>query len=267
MTNTNPLNEHDVPYTIEKILGLYLTNQSELTPHELDVMKHPHHPDTIFIGCVESRVAANKVLHYEVGHVLQHKPVAAVIPSFEKASDELKEKMAFRRLKGIKNIIVMGHSDCGGAQAATAVPHPDLTVDNPLHIVAHAAHRSGLDIPHLVQKFTAHCCGNTKAAGDELAKAIVVQGLRNLMGYPGIAPHKTVEDEIMQGGLNVVGLFFRLDTQKIDIYDVAKGVWRPLEHAEPHFCAKANNCVGCSCIGRIDQNPPGKLHAPTPIAA
>lgn len=254
-TSTISFFDRNTRGSVDQLLQGFFNKPEPLPDHHAKIISAPHDPKTFLITCIDSRLQPAAILNYDPGLVLESRPIAAVVPPVEHASDEFMSRMEFRRLKGIKSMLLLTHSDCGGAQTAVAHPDPDLVTDKPLQSVARCAHRSGLNIGRLTREFMDNCGHDHSKASDEMSRALGVQSLRNLMTYPGIAPFDTIEDEIMRGGLDVVLLNYNMKEHSFDHYNVRDGKWEKLEDAVPHFCGKANDCHGCSCTWRIDQNP------------
>lgn len=203
------------------------SNVSErFTQEEAAKMAEPHTPESFLVCCVDSRFQPAKALDYGPGTALEYRTIACVVPPAYKADPDLKSKMAFRRLKEIDTIIMVAHSDCGGAQAAITVPNPDPESDDDLHTVASFIHTSGLDVPLLAKGFLAVEKGDVRSAGDLLAREVGVKSFYNLLGYKGREGYATVGDEVKAGALNVMMLFYDLAKRSFDIYDPAEGEWK-----------------------------------------
>jgi carbonic anhydrase len=219
---------------IKKLLG-HVTKPN-FTEEEAEAMKGPQWPDVFLICCIDSRFQPDKALDYGPGVALEYRPIAAVIPPSTDADPALLSRMAFRRLKDVKNIVIIAHSDCGGAQASINVPNPDLKNGGDLDLVAHETHRTGLDIAKLAPEFLKAAKGDVKEAGNLLAKETSVQSFKNILGYKGKGTHATIEDEMKAGEVNVILLYYDLEKHTAEQYDPAKGKWEPVasfnDHAE-----------------------------------
>jgi carbonic anhydrase len=213
---------------LNNIMPHVLAGKDNFTKEEAKVMASPHNPEVFLICCIDSRIQPNKALDYGPGVTLEYRPIAAVVPPPAEADTDLDSRMAFRRLKDIANIIIVCHSDCGGAQAAIAVPDPDLKNGGDLDIVASSLQRSGLDIPDLSRKFMAASGGDSRAAGDRLAKAVGVQSLKNVLQYKGRDGSATIGDEVRQGKANVLLLFYNLEERSFEQYNAKAGKWAAL---------------------------------------
>lgn len=199
-----------------------------ISPADDKAMESTQHPDAFLITCIDSRFQPDKALDYGPGVALEYRPISAVIPPTDEADPALLSRMAFRRLKNVRDIVIIAHSDCGGAQAAINIPEPDLKNGGDLDIVANEVHRTGLDIAKLAPEFLKAANGDVKEAGNMLAKDVVVQSYKNLLGYKGRTGYATIEDEVKAGAARVVVLYYDLDTHNVDKFDPAAKSWSKL---------------------------------------
>jgi carbonic anhydrase len=203
-----------------------LNTPQGFTPEEAAVMAEPHSPQCFLVCCIDSRFQPAKALDYGPGIALEYRQIAAAVPPEDSASADFLSRMAFRRLNDIDHIIMVAHSDCGGAQAALKVPEPDLDAGGDLHEVAAVAHRSGLDIAALGKKLLAEEAGDIRAAGDRLSREIAVKARENLMGYKGRDGFATIGDEVKAGKLKVLLLYYDLAARAFELYDPKKSAWK-----------------------------------------
>ena len=74
-------------------------------------------PEYMFISCVDSRVDPNSIFNAKAGELFVHRNIANLIPSYNHLPEHSGTIAAIEFgvcSLGIKNLIVMGHSSCGG---------------------------------------------------------------------------------------------------------------------------------------------------------
>ncbi|MEZ0224427.1 MAG: carbonic anhydrase [Alphaproteobacteria bacterium] len=206
-------------------------NKQNFTHEEAAAMAQPHKPEAFLICCIDSRFQPAKALDYGPGVALECRCIACVIPPEKEADADVLSRMAFRRLNNIRNIVLVSHSDCGGAQAALRVPHPDLATGDDLHAIAAIVHRAHPDLARLGQQFLKSEGGDMRKAGDLLAREVGIKSLQNLLGYKGCGEYATVADEVKAGALQVTLLHYDLEKRRFDIYDPGKKKWRHMADA------------------------------------
>src|SRR5271155_5022963 len=101
-------------------------------------------PAYLWIGCSDSRVPANEIVGLDPGELFVHRNVANLAPP-QDANYLSVLQFAVDVLK-VKNVIVVGHYDCGGVWAAVDSKRRGL-VDHWLHPIREVCreHRAELD--------------------------------------------------------------------------------------------------------------------------
>ncbi len=182
---------------------------------ELAMQQTPEH---LFITCVDSRVVPNIITASGPGDLFIVRNVANLVPRHESKThdDSVAATVEYAlNVLDISTITVCGHSHCGGMAALLA---------------------GAKEIEHLpaLDRWLRH--GNRSLArfldapegeGTPLAKLCrvnVVQQLDNLMTHPD------VRSRVEAGSLELVGMFFELETAEVSILDAESGEFRSVPH-------------------------------------
>ena len=94
----------------------WVTKRVEDDPLFFKRLARGQKPSILYIGCSDSRVAAEEMLGAGPGDLLVHRNIANLIPNNDHSSNTV-VNFALRDL-GVKNIVVCGHYGCGGVLAA-----------------------------------------------------------------------------------------------------------------------------------------------------
>lgn len=106
-------------YSYEKMLENNRRWADDLKANQPDVfadLASGHSPETLFIGCSDSRVPANSIIGLPPGDVFVHRNVANLVHSADMNILSTVD-FAVAHLQ-VKRIVVCGHTLCGGVKAA-----------------------------------------------------------------------------------------------------------------------------------------------------
>jgi carbonic anhydrase len=189
-------------------------------------------PETMVIGCVDSRVSPEVIFNAAPGELLVVRNVAALVPSYDlehKSDSQHGTSAALEfgvQALGVRDIVVLGHALCGGIRAFADKQEPLSPGDfigRWMSQVAPAAESVG-PAP----------AGPDAAWLRRLELASVELSLKNLMTFPWL------RILVEQGRLALHGAYFGIATGHLLVRDPATGCFEPAVEGLPRtvFCAR-----------------------------
>jgi carbonic anhydrase len=162
-------------------------------------------PHTLFIGCADSRVVPDLITRTMPGELFTVRNVANIVPPFrlteEYAGTTSSIEYAVQALE-VENIVVCGHSNCGGCAA----------MNQPEEELAHLPNvRRWLQISKEVRGRVDRQIGTeSKEKREWLTEQInILVQMRNLLTYP------YVRERYQQGRLKIYGWYYIIETGEI----------------------------------------------------
>ncbi len=203
----------DMEKSFNKILQGYKNFRTKYAHGDQSVMQYLSHygqkPQTMVVACCDSRVDPALILQCDPGDLFVVRNVANIVPPYEK--DEMHHgtsaalEFGVRNLE-VKNLILLGHSQCGGIQAL---------LDN---------HTENDFISSWVSLIkTQHC---DIEYSDECAKSALNQSYQNCLTFPWIY------EKVQQGDLIIHLWYFDIKTGQIFTYSDAKKEYLPLDSGD-----------------------------------
>jgi carbonic anhydrase len=187
----------------ENLLPQYLERFQQLA--------HRQTPDTLFIGCSDSRVVPNLLVSTDPGDLFIVRNVGNMVPpanvsgaSTSDVSEASAIEYAILAL-GVTNIVICGHSECGAMKAVQG--RKDLTGTLNLSLWLHHARPAAF---RLEQEGPLDA---NLAPHNQLSQINVLVQLENLMSYP------IVRNRVEAGKLHLSGWWFEIPTGSVYIYD------------------------------------------------
>ncbi len=133
-------------------------------------------PDYFIISCIDSRSNSGTLFKPPPGAFFSHKAMGAIVRPYEKGT-ALSAALHFAlHYNGVKNIILLGHTHCGGVKALV----DELDDDEITSFISVA--KKGLEQAKA-------CCGESADHNDllrEAEKKILLQSTENLKTYPSV---------------------------------------------------------------------------------
>jgi carbonic anhydrase len=170
-------------------------------------------PRLLWIGCCDSRVVPSQITSADPGELFEVRNIANCVPPAGADDDSVGAAIEYALGHlGVDDIVVCGHTGCGGIQALMEPIAPGAE--------AHLGRWVGL---------TRSAHDLVRAAGIEgegKLHAIIAAHLQfqldNLMSYD------IVRKGVEEGRVGIHGWLYEMETGEIIVYDRQKGEWRNL---------------------------------------
>lgn len=187
-------------------------------------------PDTMVIGCVDSRVSPEVIFNAAPGELLVVRNVAALVPSYDPDRDSDSQHGTSAALEfgvqalRVSHIVVLGHALCGGIRAFADKQQPLSPGDfigrwmSQIAPAAESLGPAGTDDTYLRR----------------LELATIGLSLRNLMTFP------CVHILVGQGRLTLHGAYFGIATGHLLVRDPATGRFEPAVEGLPRTVFRAS---------------------------
>ena len=172
--------------------------------------KEGQSPKYMIISCVDSRVDPNAIFKSKAGEMLVHRNIANIVPPYSQLTEHSGTIAAIEfgvTALNIKNIIIIGHSGCGGIKNGYHMCHENNFDDNS-------------SISNWL-KLLKPVYDNISGEGNDekvkyMEKESIIVSLENLSKYPFINT-EVKSDEIM-----LYGVWNDIGSGSIETYDFEK---------------------------------------------
>lgn len=105
----------------------WIAQKKAVQPDFFKQLSEGQAPEILYIGCSDSRVAAEDLTGMQPGQMFVHRNIANLVPNNDNSSQSVVEYAV--TYLNVKHIVVCGHYYCGGVKAA--MQGKDLGVLNP----------------------------------------------------------------------------------------------------------------------------------------
>lgn len=182
-----------------------------------DKLKHSQSPHTLFIGCSDSRLIPDLITKSLPGELFVVRNVANIVPKYRLSDEYLATTSAIEfAILGlnIKNIVICGHSNCGGCRAIYLqsaienMPHTKKWLEQSKSIV------DSIDI----DKYS-----STDVLLREIEQRNIVLQLENILSYPFI------EERVKQRKIKIYGWYFEISSGSVYNYNKRKKVFERID--------------------------------------
>ncbi len=166
-------------------------------------------PHTLFIGCADSRLVPNLITQTLPGELFVVRNIANIVPPYRASEEYLATTSAIEyavKVLEIQNIIVCGHSNCGGCKAL-------FSSDEVLRAIPHT--KKWLELAGKVKETVLSEVGEGESDKLEwMTEQInVVEQLKHLLSYPFI------REKYLQRKLAIDGWYYIIETGEVYIYN------------------------------------------------
>lgn len=179
-------------------------------------LKEQQKPHTLFISCSDSRVDPNMITKSLPGELFIIRNIANIVPPFRKTEDYAATTSAIEYavlVLGVDNIIICGHSNCGGCAACLM---SEESFDNLPHT------KKWLELSKSVRNRILEDKSIVDNGKREwmMEQANIVEQIKHLLTYPYIA------ERFENGTLTISGWHYIIETGEVFIYDKVAGEFK-----------------------------------------
>jgi carbonic anhydrase len=173
------------------------------------------HPSAFVISCCDSRVSPEVIFDCDPGDIFVMRNIASIVPPFELSGQyhgtSAALDFAVRRLE-VRDVIVLGHSQCGGVQASADDPDGE---------------KNGEFIGPWLKLIgnNSNCCSADADRSGKLRRLelnCVENSLKNLLTFPWIL------SRCRENRLRLHGVHFDVGSGKLQVFDQGQDLWTVL---------------------------------------
>lgn len=179
----------------EKHRDLFANISREQTPH------------TLFIGCSDSRVVPNMITKTLPGDLFVIRNIANIVPHYRATEEYVATTSAIEyavMVLNVENIVVCGHSNCGGCNALLKEPHE-------LDAIPHT--KKWLELAgHVRDRVLSENIADPLEREWRAEQLNVIEQMNHLMTYPYIA------SRVRSGQLTILGWHYIIETGDVFNY-------------------------------------------------
>lgn len=200
---------------MDKLLkGIVKFRQVDFDTHKIlfKELKNRQNPHTLFISCSDSRVDPNLITKTLPGELFIIRNIANIVPPYRNTADYVSTTSAIEYAVlelEVENIIVCGHSNCGGCAAC-------LKTSESLNYLPHTKKWLELSYPVRDRIINEISPNQPETRQWMMEQGNVVEQLKNLMTYPYI------KERAYNGQLKISGWHYIIESGEIFIYDKDK---------------------------------------------
>lgn len=172
-------------------------------------LKDSQTPHTLFIGCSDSRVVPNLITNTKPGEMFVVRNIANIIPKYRVSDEFLATTSAIEYalyILNIKDIIICGHSNCGGC---AALYYDESKFDKTPNVKTWLK-----SLENVKAKVEALGLSNLKKKAWFVERLNIINSIDNLLTYPG------VKEGVKLGKIRIYGWHYIIETGSLFSYDM-----------------------------------------------
>ena len=172
-------------------------------------LKDSQTPHTLFIGCSDSRVVPNLITNTKPGEMFVIRNIANIIPKYRVSDEFLATTSAIEYalyILNIKDIIICGHSNCGGC---AALYYDESKFDKTPNVKTWLK-----SLDNVKAQVEALGLSNLKKKAWFVERLNIVNSIDNLLTYPG------VKEGVKLGKIKIYGWHYIIETGSLFSYDM-----------------------------------------------
>lgn len=172
-------------------------------------LKDSQTPHTLFIGCSDSRVVPNLITNTKPGEMFVIRNIANIIPKYRVSDEFLATTSAIEYalyILNIKDIIICGHSNCGGC---AALYYDESKFDKTPNVKTWLK-----SLDNVKAQVEALGLSNLKKKAWFVERLNIVNSIDNLLTYPG------VKEGVKLGKIRIYGWHYIIETGSLFSYDM-----------------------------------------------
>lgn len=170
-------------------------------------------PHTLFIGCSDSRVVPNLITNTLPGDLFVIRNIANIVPYYRESAEFLATTSAIEyavKVLKIDNILVCGHSNCGGCNAfylsdheMESIPHTKKWIQLARPVIEKVKSTPGLMADVVKREWVTE-------------QLNIVEQMNHLLSYPYI------RELYIEKKINILGWYYLIETGEVFNYDRLK---------------------------------------------
>lgn len=175
-------------------------------------------PHTLFIGCSDSRIVPNLITKTLPGDLFVVRNIANIVPYYRETEEYVSTTSCIEyavQVLNVENIIVCGHSNCGGCNSLLRDPKE-------LENIPHT--RKWLELAKRVrEKIDAQEIDNEEEKEWRTEQLNIIEQMNHLITYPYI------KEKYRKNQICIYGWYYIIETGEVFNYDKDNQVFKKIE--------------------------------------